>query len=63
MQYFQYCPIRVNQITVIFTGALMSVSTDKDVTANADFVDKYLFFEKYGKSSFRIYIFDRGKMT
>lgn len=41
----------------------MSVSTDKDVTANADFVDKYLFFEKYGKSSFRIYIFDRGKMT
>ena len=41
----------------------MSVSTDKDVTANTDFVDKYLCFEKYGKSSFRIYIFDRGKMT
>ena len=41
----------------------MRVSRDKDVPADTALAAKYLFFEKYGKSSFRIYIFDRGKMT
>ena len=57
MQYFQYCPIRDNQITTIFMQATMRVSRDKDVPADTALAAKYLFSEKYGKSSFSIYIF------
>ena len=35
----------------------MRVSRDKDVPADTALAAKYLFFEKYGKSSFSIYIF------
>ena len=37
--------------------ATMRVSRDKDVPADTALAAKYLFFEKYGKSSFSIYIF------
>ena len=41
--------------------ATMRVSRDNDVPADTALAAKYLFFEKYGKSSFRIYIFNKGK--
>ena len=34
----------------------MSLSTDKDVPANTAFLTKNLFFEKYGKCSFKLLV-------